>query len=316
LCAPERWFWRGSKSLGFAVIEFASEFHRLRPDIVVVIGDRYEAFAATIAASYMNICIAHIQGGEVSGSIDESARHCMTKLSHYHFAATERSAEFIVRMGEDPNKVFFVGCPSGDIALRLDLALTDQVFAPGIGARIDPSQPYLLVVFHPVTTEYGQEKDEALQLIHALAELAMPTVWLWPNIDAGADHVSKAIRSYRENNDAGWMHLIKNFSPETYLKVLGNASCAIGNSSSFVRDSTFFGTPVVLVGDRQLGREIAKNVVIVSSGHEDIADAIRCQIERGRYPVSQLYGQGDASPRIAAKIAEVELYVQKRLSFI
>ena len=176
-----------AKSVGFAMIEFASEFHRLKPDIVLIIGDRYEALAASMAASYMNLCIAHIQGGEVSGSIDESTRHCITKLSHYHFPSTRRAAEYITRMGERPETVFMVGCPSGDIALKLDRTLPEDIFRKGIGAEIDSCKPYLLVAFHPVTTEFGAERDETAQILESLAKIKMPTIWLWPNIDAGAD---------------------------------------------------------------------------------------------------------------------------------
>jgi UDP-hydrolysing UDP-N-acetyl-D-glucosamine 2-epimerase len=305
-----------AKSVGFAVIEFAGEFQRLKPDIVLLIGDRYEALAAATAASYMNLCIAHVQGGEVSGSIDESTRHCITKFSHYHFASTKRAAEYIVRMGENPKNVFFVGCPSGDIALNLDHNLPSEIFAGGVGAKIDPRKPYLLAVFHPVTTEYGLEKDETLQLIQAFADLSIQTVWLWPNIDAGADHVSKTIRSYRENHKAEWLHLIKNFPPEDYLKVLANASCAVGNSSSFVRDSSFVGTPVVLVGDRQQGREFAENVLPVPPQFQPICDGIKRQLEHGRYSLSHLYGNGTASKQIVGLLSAVEPYIQKRLAYI
>lgn len=305
-----------AKSVGFAMIEFASEFHRLKPDIVLIIGDRYEALAAAMAASYMNLCIAHIQGGEVSGSIDESARHCITKLSHYHFPSTQRSAEYIIRMGERPETVFMVGCPSGDIAFHLDRTLAEGIFDKGIGAEIDPRKPYLLVVFHPVTTEFGAEKDETAQLLECLAEIDMPTVWLWPNIDAGADHVSNTIRRFREARDPRWLRLIKNFNPDDYLRVLANASCAIGNSSSFVRDSSFLGTPVVLVGDRQLGREIGENVLQIDPLRSKILPAIRAQLDAGRYRASHLYGKGDASEQIARRLVELIPYRQKRLAYV
>jgi len=305
-----------AKSVGFAMIEFASEFHRLKPDIVLIIGDRYEALAAAMAASYMNLCIAHIQGGEVSGSIDESARHCITKLSHYHFPSTQRSAEYIIQMGERPETVFMVGCPSGDIAFKLDRTLPEGIFNKGIGAEIDPRKPYLLAVFHPVTTEFGAEKDETAQLLECLAEISMPTVWLWPNIDAGSDHVSNAIRRFREANDPYWLRLIKNFNPDDYLRVLANASCAIGNSSSFVRDSSFLGTPVVLVGDRQLGREVCKNVLRVDPLRSKILPAIRAQLNAGRYRPSDLYGKGDAGGQIAMRLVELKPYCQKRLAYV
>ncbi|MDH4226865.1 MAG: UDP-N-acetylglucosamine 2-epimerase [Deltaproteobacteria bacterium] len=305
-----------AKSLGFAVIEFASEFQRLRPDIVLIIGDRYEALAAALAASYMNICIAHIQGGEVSGSIDESARHAITKLAHFHFPSTRKAAEHLKSMGERPETVFFVGCPSGDIALKLNKELPFDIFARGVGGEIAATDKYLLVVFHPVTTEYGMEKDETLQLITALGEIKMPTVWLWPNIDAGSDHVSKVIRAFREQREAKWLRLIKNFTPENYLKVLANASCAIGNSSSFVRDSSFLGTPVVLVGDRQGGREVAENVLPVAPERTLIFEAVKKQLGKGGFTPSSLYGDGTASGKIAAALSQVVLYIQKRLAYL
>lgn len=306
-----------AKSVGFAVIEFASEFQRLKPDIVLIIGDRYEALAATMAASYMNLPIAHIQGGEVSGSIDESARHCITKMSQYHFPSTQRAAEYIIRMGEHPKTVFCVGCPSGDLALNLDLTLPEDIFnTKGSGAEVNPQQSYFLVVFHPVTTSYGYENDETNQLIKALAQINYPTIWLWPNIDAGSDHVSKVIRHYRDENPTPWLRLIKNFTPNDYLKVLGNATCAIGNSSSFIRDSSFLGTPVVLVGDRQQGREIAENVIPVQPNTEEIITAIKKQLDHGRYSSSKLYGDGIASEQIAKILTQVKIYIQKKLAYV
>ena len=305
-----------AKSVGFAIIEFANEFQRLKPDLVVVIGDRYEALAAALAASFMNLCLAHIQGGEVSGSIDESTRHCLTKLAHYHFPATQRAAEYIIRMGENAETVFKVGCPSGDIALSLDLSLeTALLNQNGVGGLIDPAKPYLLVVFHPVTTGFGQEAEQTEALLQALHELRMQTVWLWPNIDAGGNNVSKVLRRYREHHSADWLRLIKNFSPVEYLKVLGNAACAVGNSSSFLRDASFLGTPVVLVGNRQQGREKDLHVHAVVAEKNEIFSAIQTQLAHGPYPPSHLYGDGQASERIARILAQVEPYVQKQLHY-
>jgi UDP-hydrolysing UDP-N-acetyl-D-glucosamine 2-epimerase len=218
-------------------------------------------------------------------------------------------------MGEPEENVFKVGCPSGDIALNFNSKLSPDIFEKGVGGHIDIEKPYLLVVFHPVTTEYGLEKDETSQLLHALNEIKMQTVFLWPNIDAGSDHVSKTIRSFRENNSVDWLRLIKNYPPEQYLKVLANAVCAVGNSSSFVRDASFLGTPVVLVGDRQQGREIAENVTPVPPLKQPILDSIHKQLKHGRYSASHLYGDGKSSERIAKKLLAIKPFVQKKLNY-
>jgi UDP-hydrolysing UDP-N-acetyl-D-glucosamine 2-epimerase len=308
-----------AKSLGIAVMELTSELARLRPDIVLVIGDRYEALAATLAAAYLNICVAHIQGGEVSGSIDESARHAMTKLAHYHFPATHRAADYLIRMGERPETVFLVGCPSGDLALKEDLRLTAETLnSHGVGAVLDPRRPFLTVVFHPVTTEFGSEVAQVKALYDAVASLSTQTCWLWPNIDAGSDNVSKFLRAQRERNhheSDRWLRAVKHFQPIDFLKVIAGSACLVGNSSSFVRDASFVGTPVVLVGNRQHGRETAEHVMCVPPTENAILDGIRVQLAHGRYPRSHLYGRGDAAEQIAARLAEVPIYHQKRLAY-
>lgn len=306
-----------AKSVGLGVIEFAGEFQRLNPDVVLLIGDRYEALAAAIAAAYMNLCVAHIQGGEVSGSIDESARHAITKFAQFHFPSTQRSADYIVRMGERPASVLAIGCPSSDIARVMDRSLPAEVLnARGGGAAIDPADPFLLVIFHPTTTEYGGERAQMEQMLEALRRIAMPTALLWPNIDAGSDHVSKAVRVFRDREKPAWLRTLVNLTPENYLKVLANTACAVGNSSSFVRDAGYFGTPVALVGARQHGRETDQHVTRVAPVADDIEAAIRAQLAAGRYDPSTLYGDGYAAERIARKLAELEPYVQKRLDYI
>ena len=306
-----------AKSIGFSVIEFASEFQRLKPDIVLLIGDRYEALAAVIAAAYMNLPIVHLQGGEVSGSIDESARHAISKFAHFHFPSTQRSAEYLIRMGERPDTMLGVGCPGSDIARQLDRRLHPDVLNKrGSGAVIDPAQPFLLVIFHPTTTEYGDERQQMEALLAALNEVKHPTVLLWPNIDAGSNHVSKAIRVFREREHPAWLRILINIPPEDYLKVLANAVCAVGNSSSFVRDASYFGTPVVLVGHRQDGRETDLHVTRAEAECADIAGAVRRQLAHGRYAPSTLYGDGQVSERIADALTTLKPYVQKRLAFV
>jgi UDP-hydrolysing UDP-N-acetyl-D-glucosamine 2-epimerase len=305
-----------AKSIGFALIEFASEFYRLKPDVVVLIGDRYEALAAAIAAAYMNITLVHIQGGEVSGSIDESARHAISKFAHFHFPSTARSADFLIRMGERPDTILGTGCPSSDIARGLKVQLSPEIInSRGAGAEIDVARPFLLIVFHPTTTEYGGEQRQMEIVLSALDSLRIQTLLLWPNIDAGADHISKVIRVYRARSHSEWMRTLTNLTPENYLKVLAAAGCAIGNSSSFVRDAGYFGTPVVLVGNRQNGRETDEHVIRVPVEMDTIVATIKKQLAHGRYPPSTLYGDGNVSKRIAAAIENLTPYLQKRLAF-
>lgn len=306
-----------AKSVGFAMIEFSSEYHRLKPDVVLLIGDRYEALAAAISAAYMNLCLCHIQGGEVSGSIDESARHAITKFAHFHFPATKRSADYLVRMGEDPATILGVGCPSSDLAPAVtDDGLEEILNRSGRGCHIDPSTPFLLSLFHPITTEFGGETEQMGHLLEALERVAYPTVLMWPNIDAGADHISKRIRVFRDRERTTWLRTLINLAPEEYLKVLRAAACAAGNSSSFVRDAGYFGTPVVLVGNRQRGREYDRHVTPAPVETDAIESAIRKQLANGRYAPSTLYGDGHVSGRIAESLARLEPYAQKRLHFI
>jgi UDP-hydrolysing UDP-N-acetyl-D-glucosamine 2-epimerase len=306
-----------AKSVGFGMVEFASEFQRLKPDVVLIIGDRYEALSAAVAAAYMNICILHIQGGEVSGSIDESARHAISKFAQFHFPSTKRSAEYLLRMGERPDSILGVGCPSSDIAREMNRQVSDEILHQrGGGARIDVNKPFLLVIFHPTTTEYGGERAQMEALLAALNDVQQQAVLLWPNIDAGSDRVTKAIRVFRDRHEPSWLRTIINLPPKDYLKVLATTACAVGNSSSFVRDAGYFGTPVVLVGNRQDGRETDEHVRRALPTHQEILDSIRFQLSHGRYAPSNLYGDGYVAQRIADGLATLDPYIQKRLHFI
>lgn len=306
-----------AKSIGIGITECCNEFRRLKPDIVLLIGDRYEALSAAIAAAYMNLCLVHLQGGEVSGSIDESARHAITKFAHYHYPATARSAEYVIRMGEDPATVLGVGCPSSDIAFNLPQDFDPApINAMGSGGKLNFDAPFLLTLFHPTTTEFGGAKAEMQALLKALENLAMPTLLLWPNIDAGSDDISKAIRIFRNEKNPAWLHTITNLEPTEYLKVLSRAAVAVGNSSSFVRDAGYFGTPVTLIGNRQVGREHGPHVVPVRPTTPEIEAGIRAHLAHGRYEPITLYGDGNVSARIVEGLKTLKLYSQKRLHYI
>lgn len=303
-----------AKSTGLAIIELATIFDRLQPDIVLTIADRYETMATAIAASYMNIPLAHTQGGEVSGSIDESVRHAITKLAHIHFPATELAARNLIRMGENPSSVFVTGCPSLDFIPNLDMSL-DEIPGRyhGTGRPIDFAKPYLLVVQHPVTTEFHVAADQIEETKMAVHELDMQAVWLWPNVDAGSDQIAKALRVYRDMNPDSKMHFYRNFSPEDYVRVLAGSQCIVGNSSSGIREAAFLGVPAVNIGNRQQGRERASNVIDVPCEKAAIKDAISRQIDHGRYPSSSIFGAGSAGRQMADVLAKVSLSVIKKL---
>ena len=306
-----------AKSTGMAIMDLATQFENLKPDIVLTVADRFETMATAVAASYMNIPLAHTQGGEVTGSIDESVRHAVTRLAHLHFPATEQAADFLRRMGEDPATVFMTGCPSIDLIAGLDLTLPSDIFVryKGVGAEIDPAEPYIVVLQHPVTTEYGRAFDQINQTLQAVLALDMPTAWLWPNIDAGSDDVSKGLRMHREQHGDGKLHFYRNFAPEDYARLIGNAACVIGNSSSGLREGAYLGVPVVNVGTRQGGREHGPNVVHAGYDAEAISAAARQQIDHGRYQRSEMFGDGSAGARIAERLAGEDIRIQKRLHY-
>jgi len=296
-----------AKSTGLAIIELSSIFDRLKPDIVVSVADRYETMATAIAASYMNIHLAHTQGGEVTGSIDESVRHSITKLAHFHFPATELSRQRITQLGEDPANIFVTGCPALDLISETDLSTPPIISNQGVGNPIDPSTPYLLVIQHPVTTEFKETTKQIETTIDAIDRLKYPTIWLWPNVDAGSDAISHQLRVFREIKDPQYLYMVKNFSPTEYLQVMNSAGCGVGNSSSFLREGALLGLPIVNIGSRQQGRERAKNVIDVPYNADEIEQAIKKQLKKKRYEPFHLYGDGQAGKKIANILAKVKL---------
>jgi UDP-hydrolysing UDP-N-acetyl-D-glucosamine 2-epimerase len=306
-----------AKSTGMAIMELATMFENMKPDIVVTVADRFETMATAVAASYMNIPIAHTQGGEITGSIDESVRHAVTKLSHIHFAATEKAAKNIIKMGEDPSSVYCTGCPSIDVIADLDLSLPPDIFHryKGVGPDLDASRPYLVVLQHPVTTEYGDGIIQINETLKAVEAIGMQTAWLWPNVDAGSDDIAKGLRKYREKKNPDFIHFYRNFSVEDYARLINNCVCIVGNSSSALREGAFLGVPAVNLGTRQQNREHGENVIHVNYNSDEIEDAIRRQIKNGRYKKSNLFGEGLAGEKITDILAKVEVNIQKRLFF-
>lgn len=306
-----------AKSTGIGIIELTTAFEELKPDVVITVADRFETMATAIAASYLNIPLAHIQGGEITGNIDETVRHAITKLAHYHFPSTEKSRERLIKMGEEDWRIRNTGCPSIDTLVQQDLGIAKCVeyMKTGVGKRIDINEPYILMIQHPVTSEYYDGYDQIMETLNALKKFPQQKLILWPNIDAGSDKVSKGIRVFREVNRELPFRYFKNFPPEIYNCLLANATCVVGNSSSFIREGSFLGTPAVIVGNRQEGREHGKNVVYVTNSQKEIEKAIAQQIEHGRYLSESIFGNGNAGVLIADYLANVKIDINKRMTY-
>jgi UDP-hydrolysing UDP-N-acetyl-D-glucosamine 2-epimerase len=308
-----------AKTTGLGVLEFATVFDNLKPDVVVTVADRYETIATAVAAAYMNIPVAHVQGGEVTGSIDEKVRHAVTKLADLHLVSTQGALERVVRMGEDPDTVFVTGCPSVDLAAEIlpNPALDFDPIAKygGVGAAIDLSSGYLVVMQHPVTTEYELSRQHADDTLHVVRDSGIPTLWFWPNVDAGSDGTSAAIRAFREQERPDTIRFFKNMAPTDFLRLLYNSRCLVGNSSVGIRECSYLGVPVVNIGSRQDGRERGANVLDVGYDRREAADAIARHLRNGRYQHDTLYGDGGAGDRIAARVASEPLRIQKRLTY-
>lgn len=311
-----------TKSTGLGLIEIATALDNLKPDVVLVVGDRYDVLPVAVAAAYMNIVLAHTMGGEVTGTIDESIRHAITKLAHVHFPANEDSKQRILRMGENPENVYNVGCPRNDLVLeqirtKSSLNVLSDLYEAhgGVGPKQDLSGQYLLVSQHPVTTEYGSNYDHMHETLNALARLAMPTLLLWPNSDAGSDEISRAVRAFRERHNPFWLHAFKDLPVETYIHLMNTTACLVGNSSSGVREGALIGTPVVNIGTRQSARLSGKNMITVPNDADAIEAAIRQHLDHGRYEMDTIYGDGLAGKRIADILATTCVGLQKRITY-
>lgn len=308
-----------AKTAGLATMDFANAFNDLKPDCVVAIADRFEVLPLAMAASYMNIPVVHVEGGEVSGSIDESIRHAVTKISNLHFPCTEKARENIIRMGEDPEAVFNVGSTSLDVISRTNLSCLAPLFSfqdkTGVGEKINFNEDYIIVIYHPVTTEYGG-RDGTEDLERAVIKSGFQTVWVWPNFDAGSETIAKKIREFREKTEN--MYFVRFFTGvpiEVYGPMLANARCIVGNSSSGIREASFLGTPCVNIGSRQNGRERAGNVMDVPCDMNTILESIKTQTTGVKFKPSTLYGDGHASERIVDTLGQFDLKVQKRLAY-
>ncbi|MDP1571040.1 MAG: UDP-N-acetylglucosamine 2-epimerase [Vicinamibacterales bacterium] len=303
-----------AKTACLTALEFTNGLHSIDPDVVIICGDRFEQLAIAMAAAYLNITLAHIEGGDVTGSIDESVRHAITKLAHLHFVTNEDARQRVLRMGEDPDYVFNTGSLDVELAARVETDVTSaQVNAYGVGHAVNLDEPFLMVLQHPVTTE----RDNRAHLettLRAVASLGMPVIWFWPNPDAGTGEMSEMLRHMREQHAelTSRMRFITNVPADEFVALLRRTACLVGNSSAGIKECSYLGTPVVNIGGRQQGRLSGDHVAHVGYDADAIRGAIARQIAAGRVASSSLYFRPDTSQQIVDVIAGAELYTQKR----
>ncbi len=308
-----------AKSTGLGLLELPTIFSNLQPDVVLTVGDRFETMSTTLAAAYMNIPLAHTMGGEVTGTIDESIRHAVTKFAHIHFPACSDAKERIIKLGERPEDVYLVGCPRIDLVAEVlentRNGLGSDLFAQGVGGSFDLNSPFVIVSQHPVTTEFGSSEHQIAETMRAIRKIDMPAIVLWPNPDAGSDDIARGMRKFRENHDDSKVHFFKNLPIDVYITLMNKTSCLVGNSSSGIRDGAFIGTPAINIGTRQQGRQRGKNVLDVDYNSTAIADAILQQCQNGHYSSDPIYGDGHAGENIANVLASCDWQLQKRITY-
>lgn len=308
-----------AKTTGLAVMELSTVFYNLQPDAVVTIADRFETIATSIAASYQNIPLVHIQGGEVTGNIDEKVRHANTKLADLHLVASADAKARVERMGENPDMVFNTGCPSIDIAKQVSESAKAD-FDPiakygGVGQVGNWQNGYIVVMQHPVTNEYSAAKHDVLETLRAIDALQIPTFWFWPNVDAGADGTSNGIRSYREKHNPKNILFLKNMEPNDFLSLIKNSKCLVGNSSVGIRESSFLGVPVVNIGSRQNRRLRGKNVLDCNYNEKSITESIKTQIKNGHFQSETIFGNGNSGVAIANILSTFPLLFHKTIVY-
>lgn len=295
------------KSMGMGTIGFSQAFQEEPPDILVVLGDRFEMHAAVVAALPFLIPVAHIAGGAVTeGAIDDAMRHSITKLSHLHFTETAQYGERLVRMGESPDRVYVTGAIGLDNLREMEL-FTPQELSERTGFEL--SQPPLLVTFHPVTREYEQTADYIQELLAALDMVDEPVVFTYPNADTYSHIIIESIRDYASTRSDVWF--VENLGTRTYFSLMAHAAAMVGNSSSGIVEAPSLGLPAVNIGTRQKGRVFAENVIAVDYDRQSIEDGIQRALDpsfqREAKEIENPYGDGYAAERIVKVLAQLEL---------
>jgi len=307
-----------AKSVGLGIMGFSQTWEHIQPDVILVLGDRVEQLATAISGAYMNIPVTHIHGGDTSkGGLDESARHAITKFAHIHFPATKKSADRIIKMGEEEWRVHRVGSPALDIILNETL-LPPEALARKFG--LDLSQPLLLVVQHSVTTQVDKAPKQMVETLEAIVKMRYPTILIYPNSDAGGRRIIDVIRHYESYS---FIKTFKSLPRNEYLSLMKVARVMVGNSSSGIVEAPSFGLPVVNIGIRQEGRERGTNVIDVGHSKREIIEAVNKALTDKRFLASvkrraNPYGDGKTGPRIAEILSRIEItpqLLQKKITY-
>ncbi|XP_029529516.1 bifunctional UDP-N-acetylglucosamine 2-epimerase/N-acetylmannosamine kinase-like isoform X2 [Oncorhynchus nerka] len=295
------------ESVGLALVKLPDVLHRLRPDILVVHGDRFDALALATAAALMNIRILHLEGGEVSGTIDDSIRHAISKLAHYHACCTRTAEQHLIAMCEDHTRILLAGCPSYDKLLaahhRDDYM---DIIRNWLGDNVK-EHDYIVALQHPVTTDIKNSIKIYELMLDALISFNKKTLILFPNIDAGSKEMVRVMRKKGVEQHPNF-RAVKHVPFEQFIQLVCHAGAMIGNSSCGVREAGAFGTPVINLGSRQTGRETGENVLHVRDAdtQNKIYHALELQFGK-RYPCSKIYGDGNAVPRILKFLRTIDL---------
>lgn len=288
-------------NLGRMLSGFVPVLETESPDLLLLLGDRGEMLAGAIAALHLNIPVAHIHGGERSGTVDEPVRHAISKLSSLHLVATEESRARLTAMGEDESAVHVVGAPGLDGLAELPQRTRDELAGP---YGLDTRRPMALLVYHPVLQEAADAGAHVRAILDSVLAAGLQVIALKPNSDAGSTSVRTALE---EAAASGQIQMFTHLTRPTFIELMAAADLMIGNSSSGIIEAATFGTPVINIGSRQNLRERNPNVVDVGTGVNDIAQAIGAALSVKRYPRTNVYGDGHASERIVEILATVDL---------
>lgn len=290
-----------ARNIGVMLQGFVDAFARIKPDVVLLLGDRGEMLAGALAAIHLNIPIAHIHGGERSGTVDEPVRHAISKLSHIHFVATEEARNRLIRMGEQASQVFVTGAPGLDGLLEL-ASLSKTTLCEN--AQLDPTQRLSLFIFHPVIQQSEQAGEHAKMLIDALLAEGLQVVALMPNADAGSTEVRKQLEVFASHPK---IRVVTHLPRRHFVSWMAACDVMLGNSSSGIIEAASFGVPVINVGTRQNLRQRNPNVIDADLDEDAVKGAIRTGLQKNRFKPINCYGDGQASMRIANHLASLPL---------